>query len=284
MLFPQNFYAWAVVIATLLGIGASTALFTRLLGGMGMFRDAIADVLGDEAWLDRRNDLDDLWRRITRRVFLPGLSDSSDKSSAQFLVALNEAMTGAIPDRRSRYYEKNVRRTATIRWVDKDKRIVEIIDTMNCEVVVFARQDQAYEVRCSPPVGRDLADYSIVVLSARVDGKEWLGKDGRNISPEGILEIPLKALSTHTLSRELKFKQDLKEDPLLHLSCGHVTWGMTVTVVNLESDLKTIWEEIGISNVFQLEKNERCLLQLTTRAALFPEQGISLILTSPHIN
>jgi hypothetical protein len=56
-------------------VGGFTALFTRFLAVIGMFRDAISEVMLDDRWLDRRNDLRQLWHRITRRVFMPGFHD-----------------------------------------------------------------------------------------------------------------------------------------------------------------------------------------------------------------
>jgi hypothetical protein len=37
MLFPASYYPSVVVASKLIGVGASTALFTRFLGGMGLF-------------------------------------------------------------------------------------------------------------------------------------------------------------------------------------------------------------------------------------------------------
>ena len=138
--FPNYFYDWAVVGAKFIGVGASTALFTRFLGGMGLFKDAISDVLGDDKWLDRRNDLEDLLRRISRRLFLPGFQETSE--TTEFLSDFNNAIARMVMRsavHRHGYYEIDVNRVVRVKWKDEAERTLEMTDTVNCDVVVFQR-------------------------------------------------------------------------------------------------------------------------------------------------
>jgi hypothetical protein len=266
--------------AKLVGVGASTALFTRFLGGMGLFKEAISDVLGEDKWLDRRNDLDDLWRRISRRIFLPGFIESNDPSASQFLEAINDAMTKTLLRSASvhhSYYSKDATRTIVIRWADEARRLITINDTLHCKISVFGKKDDEYRIQCLPTSGNALNDYELKLVSAKLDKKSIVVT-----APEdGVHRIPLKGGTSHFISREIHLIQNLLKDPLVIVSSGHVCWGMDVTIVNEIAELSLNWGESGMLGVFEKMKSEPRLIQLRTREVLLPTQGIYIVLTSP---
>jgi len=275
--FPTVFPAWTNTPAKVIAVGASTACFTRFLGGMGMFRDAIADVLGDDKWLDRRNDLEDLWRRVSRRVFMPGYSETVPDSQA-FLAALNEAMTRVIRQpvtRRRGYYTRDTKRRVDVRWKDKEKKIVEIVDTVDCTVVVFdVRGEETYDVVVTPTAGEAPENYQIKLTSVEVDGQPHTPPQPDS---NGIVPIPLKGARSHHLTRTIVFQQRIESDPLYLLAAGHVVWGMNVFLTNEAAGLRINHEEIGSQGLFRPIKKGGLSWELDTESVLLPEQGIALI-------
>lgn len=279
--FPNYFYDWAVVGAKFIGVGASTALFTRFLGGMGLFKDAISDVLGDDKWLDRRNDLEDLLRRISRRLFLPGFQETSE--TTEFLSDFNNAIARMVMRsavHRHGYYEIDVNRVVRVKWKDEAERTLEMTDTVNCDVVVFSDRDQEYRVIATPASGNTLAAYGIDLDSASVDGRQLVPLEIASKDTPGTFVIPLKPKSKQSITRVLRCSQNLTIDPLIYVSCGHVAWGMTVTIVNGAKGLRIAVEEVGVQNVFKPEQNDEDFMRYVAKGVLLPEQGLSLVLTT----
>jgi hypothetical protein len=279
ILFSSYFYEWIVVAAKLVGVGASTALFTRFLGGMGMFKDAISDVLGEDRWLDRRSDLPDLWRRITRRLFLPGYDEK--QSGPDFLGAFNNAVTKSMlrPAGLSHgYYEKEATRTIELSWKDRDKEILQLRDQLSCTVIVFSGKPEAYSIKCSPTAGNAIEQYELG-LSASLDGAPVVMKG----SPEGgmlVYDIAIPNSNVGAkLQREINAVQIPSSDPTYYVICGHITWGMTIIVINEAPGLKVSWEQIGVEGSFKPESVRSKFIHLVTKDTLLPDQGVLLVLT-----
>ena len=115
----------AAQTARLVLVGFAAAFFTRFFGSIGMYKDAISDLFREDTWLDRRNDLEDLWRDVTRRVFMPGSDASGYKD---MLHKVNEAMSQMLGDEKTRkpYFLRQARYDFYIGWKDKTKGIVDI--------------------------------------------------------------------------------------------------------------------------------------------------------------
>jgi hypothetical protein len=280
ILFPAYFHEWAIVGAKLIGVGASTALFTRFLGGMGMFKDAISDVLGEDRWLDRRSDLADLWRRISRRLFLPGF-DENAAGSEEFLAEFNKAMTKTVLRSAGRYhgyYEKDARRVIELTWLDPENKILRLQDELRCDVIVFSQQTEIYEIKCTATAGLGIDSYKLSVtasvnnVTAKPSGDS---ADGRSIFR---LEVP-HTTNPNKFHRAIAAEQAPLTDPTYYVICGHVTWGMNIIVRNRAPGLRVSWEEIGVDAGFSLENNSSDFLQLVSEDILFPDQGVILVLT-----
>jgi hypothetical protein len=110
----------AASIARLVFVGFTAALFTRFFGSIGMYKDAISDLFREDTWLDRRNDLEDLWRHVTRRVFMPG-SDAS--GYIDMLEKVNGAMSQLLGDEKTRkpYFLRGAGMTFTLPGTTKSR-------------------------------------------------------------------------------------------------------------------------------------------------------------------
>lgn len=284
----QNSHGWASIalakIAYVVLIGASTAIFTRFLGGIGMFRDAIADVLGGDAWLDRRNDLEDLWRRITRRIFLPGFREEA-KDSQEFLMALNEAMTEVVnrPERRVNYYVKNFKRWVDIRWQNKEDGIVEIIDTLDFEVIPFDESIPCqYDMIVVGMAGGNMNEYKILLRELKINGDTKDVSKITSITKENRsrASIPLSGCSVYKVYKKTSYIQNLNSDPVFVAAAGRVIWGMDSTITCKAEGLRINFEEVGVDGAFRPIRDDvdGGVIQRETRKVLLPEHGFLVVM------
>jgi hypothetical protein len=177
------------------------------------------------------------------------------------------------------YYSKDATRTIIICWKDESSRIIEVSDTLHCEIVVFGKNDDAYAIRCIPTSGSQLSDYTLSLVSATIGKKDVLSEIKAS-AVDGVHLMPLKAGATHAISREMLMTQNVLKDPLYVISVGHVFWGMDVTIINEIPELLLNWEETGMRGVFEIIISEPRLARLRTRKVLLPTQGIYIVLTA----
>jgi hypothetical protein len=277
---------WLSKISQLTLVGASTALFTRFLGGMGMFRDAIADVLGEDRWLDRRNDLEDLWRRITRRIFLIGFQEDAPNSK-QFLDELNISMTKAIhkPEQRLNYYVKNAVRRINVSWGDKDKRMVRISDRMDCEIIPFNSGDECrYEFTFTSTTEETMDTYGVKLSKLFLDGIKKTEEDLTLIKDRNRERrfLTMKGKNSYSLSRTTECIQSIDADPIFVFDSGRVIWGMNVIININASGMRVNFEEIGLEGEFKLKHEDATKgeMERDIRGVLLPNQGFVIVMTT----
>jgi hypothetical protein len=283
IIFEKSVPSWVFHFAQVILIGASTTAFTRLLGGMGLFRDAIADVLGEDRWLDRRKDLDDLWRRITRRIFLPGFRENAPDAQ-KLMAALNETMDKLVyqPDKQVNYYQREMKRRIKIEWIDETARRVKITDRLITTIVPFdAEKGCQHEIRSRPTTGQTLNDYVILLENLAVDGVT------QKVNP--VVEnnvhrfiIPLKGKDSFEFDRTLIFEQNLPQDPIYYVYAGRgVVWGLHAIIDPAPArSLRINFEEVGIEGAFRTigDTPARGSQEWEAKGALLPNQGFQVIM------
>jgi hypothetical protein len=282
--------AWFLLLSAKLAyfvlIGTSTALVTRLLGGVGMFRDAISDVLGEDAWLDRRNDLEDLWRRITRRIFLPGFREDAP-DAPQLLAALNDTMTQMVhkPAQRVSYYAKDVKRRITVRWHNETARTVKMTDVLDCRIFPFEpHKGCIYEIYFTGTTGEPITDYSIQLTKLSIDEEEQdITKVKREQEGNWVrLLVELNGKRSYRLSRTLEIIQNIEADPIFVVAAGRVVWGMSAIVFCDTPAIRINFEEVGVTRVFRAVRTDDANggFERETNGALFPEQGFMFVMAA----
>jgi hypothetical protein len=283
IIFEQSVPAWVFHFSQVILIGASTTAFTRLLGGMGLFRDAISDVLGEDRWLDRRKDLDDLWRRITRRIFLPGFREDAPDAN-RLMVALNATMDKLLyqPDKQVNYYQREMKRRIRIEWIDQASRKVKITDRLKTTIVPFdAQKGCQHEIRTRPTTGETLDAYTILLVSLSVDGAQ------QKVDPiieENVhrYEVQLKGKDSFELERTMTFEQNLLQDPIYYVYAGRgVVWGLEAIIDPTPArNLRINFEEVGVEGAFKPlgDHGVGGSEEWEANGALLPNQGFQVIM------
>ena len=275
--------AWASSMADVLLLGLTTSLFTRVFGGMGLFRDAIADVLGEDRWLDRRRDLDDLWCGITRRIALPGFKESADDSQL-LLVALNKTMNKLIhkPDQQVNYYQKDMSRRIEIGWADQEGRIIQIVDYLEAKIIPFDPSVKCrHDIIFAPSTGVDLAQNSIELREVSLStgfGKAETPKpvdDGNRRR----YSFDLSGRREYDFKRTIVSSQPLDDDPIYVVCAGRgVVLHLDAIIHVADKGLRISFMELGLEGEFKPVGPDRPdRIERRTEAALLSEQGFIIV-------
>lgn len=277
--------SWIRRSAELLLVSISTAFVTRFIGGMGMFRDAIADVLGEDRWLDRRNDLADLWMRISRRIFMPGFTDLTPNSN-DFLTAVNQSMNNILmrnQNDRAIYYQKDARREIHIEWKDREKRIVTVKDHCTVEIYPFdPRSGCVHKIEAQPCNEQDVSDIDSVLISVKIDGTEIPLHPRRDNTESGsmVFDVKIPAKKSTILERTIHYNQILDVDPAYFVLGGtSIVWGMSASITWADVGLHVVFEEVGVDkhfNPYGAQSSKR--IGRRTWGALLAGQGFVLVI------
>lgn len=269
---------WLHLFAQTVLFGASTAVFTRFMGSVGMFRQALSDILLEDKWIDRRNDLDELWQRIGLKIFMPGLKRVQND---EFLRAVQAAIRqGFIRGRRrvTNFYCQNGRQRIVISWADSVQRKLRIESQISWDVVPFEETLGAdYKIIFFPTAGQSLADYEIEPPRLVVDG--------RNLTlmsfplEEGIIQYStvLRGAQRFSAVETIIYVQDIVNDPIFIFGNAKTVWRLNVVVVIRAANLHVTFQEFSPEPLFTKIRNEPEMIERDTQHALLPEQAFGLI-------
>lgn len=239
----------------LLIVGGCIAAFTDFLRYTGLFRDVLVDVMESERTrsvirdsvdvdhlLERRTDLPELWRRLTRRIYLGGIDTTSGRHG-ELSRAVERAIGRRFPVEDEFYYRRLVR-TIVLTWADRSSGALAIREEWSFTVVPF-RADRSCRYRGVLRGAENLSldDYRHELDELWVGGKKlplqeaaaWEDQHvlpaiglirvaGKNEGRTRSLTVDLPPGESFAFLRVRHMVQNVLEDPvLIRLSPGIVT-------------------------------------------------------------
>lgn len=88
--------------------GGVFAVLIETLQFLGVFRDAIAEIMAEDKFLERRNDLEKVWKKVTELICGNRFSNINNHLYA-------DVLSKYLPSQQDFYYE-NYRRTCIVNW------------------------------------------------------------------------------------------------------------------------------------------------------------------------
>jgi hypothetical protein len=222
--------------------------FVRLMG------DAMARACTSAEWLDRRSDLIDLWRILTRRIYLPFLRPGEPQEHTK----LSELAIGFEESIREQFsYEQNhflrdLERRLDVSWRDPEQEMICLDEIVTFELAPFdASQPIEWKVERTADSVLELADYGMELLELTVDGTP---DPGNSVSVDGRTETTTYKLSgkdRYRVYRRRRIYWRLDLDPTLEHTSTYVTHGLTLHITNAASGINILFNEIGGSKLFE---------------------------------
>jgi hypothetical protein len=265
--------------------------------------DLAGKIVTCDTWMERRSDLPDLWRALTRRIYMPFLAEklANGNGGARELA---EALEGSIRDRFTydrRLYLRDYNRRQEIVWADETRRVVQINDTVDFTIVPFVA-DEAVEwiVQRVADSVLPLGDYAENVSSFEINHCPTSPASTR-LSEGGKTEIRVYALNgspEYHLFMRRSISWVLDDDPTYEHISAYVTHRARLTIVNRAQGLNVLFNAVGGSKLLPFK--EVCGRELlprvgghgemigtggestrATRGAILPNQGYVLVFHRP---
>jgi hypothetical protein len=251
----------------------------------------------DEKWINRRNDLEEVWGTITRHIFMPGFN-SNVPEAKDLAEALRRTMSKSVlkPEQQVNYYAKNMVRRITISWEDRAQNKVRIKDVMTTTIIPFDEKNGCdYEMIFSPTSNESIDDYTVRTEYVSVDGQDRKIEDCTFVKSDNKSSAIIKLAGRDPrLSRAVTSIQSIESDPILVVCAGRVVWGMQA-IIHVQADgLRINFEEVGVDKCFlpdpavasppsssvTVQATPNCLPEMAyfTKDALLPDQGFMIVM------
>jgi len=293
-------------LATVVLTGGIVAAITRVFALSGYFREALAEVVDarlrskrdaieasirtiveetmlDDRAIDRRNDVEELWRKVTRKVLLPGFVQK-DAMDAEFLRSFNASLRAVI-DQRVNYYVDKMDRTYNIKLAEDG--VTALIEERSLfEVVPFdPAEEVVYKMRFLPTAGNELTAYGIEDRMFKVEGKDEIPKIASMVTAtetERTVPVTLRGRSRYRVERITCYRQPIDKDPLFICAPDHVSTGAKVKIRCLDPALSAVFGEYGFAEAFEPQfehdGSDRSEQDFVCTRTMLPEQGFMIIL------
>lgn len=250
---------WYAQIASDLGrlilISAILGAFVRFLHTFRAIRDVVTDVFFGDDILRRRKDIDEVWAKLSKHIFIPdfanenGLSgDLQDRVVEQLKLGMQHNKT---------FYVRSCDRTITVKWADADSNIVEITDNSIEEYVPFQKGGTVqWKHMFSAGDNTTSADYS-PKFSVVIDGENVKPEADKATSDVQILySYTMKGKDLYKVSKRSVRRWDLETDPLIVFISRHIVESLRLEINCLDDNLRPFFEEHHLNDKFFMQPNE----------------------------
>lgn len=248
----------------------SSGVFAAVLKSLqfsGIFKKEIADIVLSTDFLEKRNDLPELWKRISKGIYQKKFSEISDE--------IENVVLGAYFPTKYQYYYKDFRYTLNIEELSDDD-IIKFTQTISHQVVLQNGVKQAnieHSFVIDKQEGFELLKNKKEYI--KIDGVDIL-KDVDAVSTENEFEtktvynISIDEKSRFLLETKESREYSMRDDNYKVIRVNTFTKGMDVSV-SYPSNMLISFFNIGV-----IEKFERNHVEHDNRLSRVHKEGLIL--------
>lgn len=264
----------AVLISGVVGVLIDTFKY------MGIFKEALHEVMFGEDHLKARTDLSDIWLRVTLAITknkFPTLSEHLKKG----------VLDKYVPAEKDFYYSRYYRE-CVLSWHDKDKGIVEVDEYIELSLVPaagLAECNYTYRNRSNSLVAGVPGYFTLEDL--KIDGKDYashiedrpytdeFGKEGR----EHAYQIKLTGDGIKYVQRRTRKRTCITVEPFLEYSSQNFILDTTVKFRSDAGDLAPVFVSIGTDDFDDQKLTDgQWAVHRTFSKMMFPNQGYLMVI------
>lgn len=251
--------AWYAQISLDLGrlilVSAILGAFVRFLHTFKAIREVVTDVFYGDDILRRRKDIDQVWAKLSKHIFIPEFSNDnglSDDLQDRIVEQLKEGMK-----HNKTFYVRSSDRTITVKWADADNSIVEIVDSSVEEYVPFEKGgDISWEHVFAAGDGLNNDNYS-PTFDVIIDGQTVVPTKEQNESETKLVySCKMEGRDLYKVKKRSKRSQNLGADPLIVFISKHIVESLRLQINCLADDIRPFFEEHHLTDKFSVQPNE----------------------------
>lgn len=237
--------------------GGIVAVFIRMFHSINFLEAALERIMWSDAFLAKRNDIDDLWFKLTLFKYRR-LSSLEDKQQAQFVGRLTAALQGAV-GREEEQIVRDHRRSIDIEWMDRQKDVIKVREYQTYDVIPRNTDRFTITTKVTTAGSLKVEEYNVLkdeIFLLAGDKRQQL-ELVRKICEDHIeTTYELSGATLYKLRRERVVSWQLDRDPVLSVTSRHVCDGFSLEVNCNAQSLKTRFREIGARKCFRDDMND----------------------------
>jgi hypothetical protein len=295
---PAGQHSFASEICTGLGTlvlvsGVSGAIM-KILAVEGFFLDAVAEDAHGEKGLARLNDakLHETWLNATRMLHLRNMETDHESAEMKSLIAemraqFEKELQSRIPSSEKHFLQWH-ERTLDIEWLDREKSIVRIIDTVNSELIPFKSEESlSWTASIYSEAGTPITDAIVTELENKLRncGDEELKLERETVEDGKRILTRFTSLPKpkHEIWRKREWRLNILNDPNFFTISPYIVRRADIRIHNKANGLAVAIIYIGSGKLFSSVSGSRYIrdgesAHIRLDRMMLPEQGYGLTL------
>ncbi|WP_323022984.1 hypothetical protein [Pararhodobacter sp.] len=276
----------AIDLGRMILIGAIISAFIRFLHTFQAIRDVVIDVFFADELLKRRKDLDTVWAKLSKHIFLPDFA-ADERNDGKLQDDIVEQLRIRM-SHNTTFHVKSIDRTITVSWHDREQNLVKIVDASREEFVPFRKGGEVHWQHVfyagdNATAGSYSPEMSVVV-------------DGRTVEPEvegsasdRVLKFSYRMTGRdlYAVTKKTTRQWNISSDPLIVYISRHVVLSLRLQINCLEDDIVPFFEEHHLINKFSSQSNDAIDRRPSDYATscsspILPGEGYTICLIRVH--
>ncbi len=268
--------------------GGVFSVILKTMQVRGVFQDTLSKVLFDEPYLKKRNDLRELWSKVTSLI--------SKQRFSTLESHMHEAIMEHYIPTKDDYYFENYYRTCVVRWNNEETTEISLSEEISLHIVpTSADAEITYKFSSSPSPGVPLEVACPKVDYLKINNKVYF-ENGKPLKEEYIQEgkgkegeefkvaIPLAGSKRYVVERRSHRTFPMGVDPFQRYVSPRFIKGAKINVHCIAKNLRVRFVSLGTPNEFSsffpkeiADISRAGDINREYPGLLFPEQGYLLV-------
>lgn len=236
---------------------------------MGIFKEEIIKVIYEPKYLKNRNDLAELWEKMSTVLFQNKFPNVSEK-------LLKDVRETYFPIKEITYYE-NSEHQIEIRIIDKINKLIKITETATLDVVC-----ENSKIKTSYLFGHSTDDDSkFKLLKFTIDGCKPENSETKKENIHGvnyeITTTDLKGKERYAVEKTTQREMDLKMDNIVGFDSKKILHKLKIQFHH-DEDIDVELIKSGILGSFILKKENTTFKEYQYDGLVYPEQGYNVVI------
>ncbi|WP_264550207.1 hypothetical protein [Flavobacterium sp. N2820] len=234
---------------------------------MGIFKEEIIKVIYEPKFLENRNDLPELWEKMSTVLFQNKFPNVSEK-------LLKDVRETYFPTKEITYYE-NSEHQIELRVIDKANKIIKITETATLDVVC-----ENSKITTSYLFGHSTDDISkFKLLKFTIDGSKPKNSVTKTEEMYGekfeVTTTELKGKERYAVEKASERTIDLKIDNIIGFDSKKILHKLKIQFHH-DEDVEVELMKSGILGNFTLKKENATFKEYQFDGIVYPEQGYNV--------
>lgn len=267
----QSNVIWSDILIKLgdvLIIGVVVGYLTSVAQWSGIFKKEIQDIVFGKEFLNKRNDIENIWHNVTKQMFKFKFADIH----RDMLSALREIL----PKEDDISYYEDYDADTKVEWVNREQGLIKSIDTFAMYIVAESEKEFSFPIKSWTITGDEQNGKIKQTINVSVDSKAMKDlktttkREGDEICSETL--IPLKGKKRYFLQYTREKIYNINEDYYIAYRAKYITKNLKVSL-ELPDDIEALFVERGTTDEFLNVKNSKHHIKKSYKGVIFPKQG-----------